>query len=84
MLYNLDKIVKSEDTVRVIIARIHSTAIDIHDLPVQADLLLANVSTLGLRGRPELHLSVLFCYADSLFEDVQYRRALVSVSMERD
>ena len=44
---------------------------------MQADLLLANTSTLGLRGRPELHLSVLSCFADSLFEDLQYRRALV-------
>ena len=47
---------------------------------MQADLLLANMTTLGLRGRPELHLNVLLCYADSLFEDLQYRRALVSVN----
>ena len=44
---------------------------------IQGDLLLANQQALGLSVRPDWHLGVLLVYADGLFEDQQYRRALV-------
>ena len=39
---------------------------------------MSSAKMLGLQARPALHLSVLTCYARSLQEDMQYRRALVS------
>lgn len=43
---------------------------------VLGDLLVSSAKMLGLQARPALHLSVLTCYARSLQEDMQYRRAL--------
>ena len=46
----------------------------------KGDLLLANSTSLGLQSHPEWHLSVLLSYANSLCEDLQYRRAVVGRS----
>ena len=48
---------------------------------VQGDLLLANSTCLGMREHLDWRLSTLLAYADSLQEDMQYRRALVRKRM---
>lgn len=47
---------------------------------VQGDLLLANKQFLGLTARHDRHVYILLVYANGLFEDQQYRRALVAKS----
>lgn len=43
---------------------------------ILGDLLLANSASLGVREKPDWQLRTLLAYADSLQEDMQYRRAL--------
>ena len=44
---------------------------------LQGSLMLANLDSLGLEQQSCRRASVLWCYAEGLFEGMQYQRALV-------